>query len=148
MAGHLALIHQSAFRVSSQSMHQPLAPPTSTRVETLAELQADEILRRHSAVLEKQRKKRRRFLCILVLRSPHGKHQLSVTYLSERGSREENPQSCLLCGNPILPGTLRAEKIINISNLARSFCTDISVFDIFFIYRYFFDSNKNKSKKR
>lgn len=65
MVGQVVLIHQSMFQVSSQSMHQPLAPPPSMRVEKLADLQADEIIRRYSVVLEKQRERKQGFLCAL-----------------------------------------------------------------------------------
>lgn len=57
-----------------------------------------------------------------------GKHQLSVTQLSGRGSREQNSQSCSWPGNPILQGTLHAEKTIRASQFG----------SILFAQRFFF----------
>lgn len=114
MAGWVALIHQSVFQVSSHSMYRPPAPPPSTRVDESADLKADEIIRRRSSVLRKQREE----VGISVPAPPGhmGKHQLSVTYFSGKGNKEENPQNYSLRGNPILQGTLCAEKIIRASS--------------------------------
>lgn len=109
MAGRVALIHQSMFQVSSQSMHQPLAPPPSMKVENPADLQADEIIRRHSAVLEKQRERRQGFLCMLRFAT------WETPVVCDLVIWERYPQNRSLHGHPILQCSLCAQKTIRAS---------------------------------
>lgn len=87
MAGRVELIHQSMFQVGSQSVFQPPAPSPSRRGEKPADLQADEIIRRRSAVLEKQRERRRGLLCPLPLATWGNTSCLWPSYLGEEAGK-------------------------------------------------------------